>query len=155
MNRMASSSSAVEHDSDWRIGADGLFVGAAQEEAFIRAEWESLGPRVRQIGLYGALAFLTATFTDLAVLGATWVYWGLLLARFGILGWGLTLARLGKAKRVDNVRRVAALLLGFELRACERFNFRDEFNASRHPCAADGRDESIRAAVRLLGRAWR
>lgn len=115
MNRMASSSSAAEHDSDWRIGADGLFVGAAQEEAFIRAEWESLGPRVRQIGLYGALAFLTATFTDLAVLGATWVYWGLLLARFGILGWGLTLARLGKAKRVDNVRRVAALLLGFEL----------------------------------------
>jgi hypothetical protein len=45
---MASPSSPLEHGSEWRIGADGLFVDAAQEEMFIRAEWESLGPRVRE-----------------------------------------------------------------------------------------------------------
>ncbi|MGC8702793.1 MAG: diguanylate cyclase [Thiomonas sp.] len=112
---MASNPLPVDPDAQWRIGADGLFVNPAHAEAFVRAEWASLGPRVRQIGLYGALAFLSATFTDLAVLGATWVYWSLLAARFVILGWGFGLARLGKAGHVDHVRRVANLLLGFEL----------------------------------------
>jgi len=112
---MASNPLPVDPDAQWRIGADGLFVNPAHEEAFVRAEWASLGPRVRQIGLYGALAFLSATFTDLAVLGATWVYWSLLAARFVVLGWGFGLARLGKAGHVDHVRRVANLLLGFEL----------------------------------------
>ncbi|MEW6559332.1 MAG: GGDEF domain-containing protein [Pseudomonadota bacterium] len=70
---------------------------------------------MRQIGLYGSLAFLSATFTDLTVLGATWVYWSLLAARFGILAWGLWLARAGKARTVSSVRRVATSLLGFEL----------------------------------------
>ncbi len=101
--------------TDWRIGRDGLFVDAAQEQAFIRDEWGVIGPRVRQIGLYGSLAFLAATFTDLTVLGTNWAYWGLLAARFGILGWGLWLARAGKAVSVPSVRRVANALLGFEL----------------------------------------
>lgn len=105
----------ADPDLQWRIGADGLFVDPAHEEAFIRAEWGSLGPRVRQIGLYGALAFLSATFTDLAVLGPTWVYWSLLLARFVVLGWGITLARAGQRPQVQEVRRVATSLLGFEV----------------------------------------
>ncbi|MDD4885398.1 MAG: GGDEF domain-containing protein [Thiomonas sp.] len=112
---MATDPLPADSETQLRIGADGLFVDAAHEEAFIRAEWETLGTRVRQIGLYGALAFLSATFTDLSVLGATGVYWALLAARFVILGWGIGLARLGRAKQVDSVRRVAALLLGFEL----------------------------------------
>jgi len=112
---MATDPFSADSDAQWRIGADGLFVDAAQEEAFVRAEWPSLGPRVRQIGLYGSLAFLFATFTDLAVLGATWVYWSLLTARFAILAWGIGLARLGKAGHVEHVRRVATLLFGFEL----------------------------------------
>ena len=112
---MATAPTPADLDSSWRIGTDGLFADAAHEEAFIRAEWSSLGLRVRQIGLYGALAFLSATFTDLSVLGATEVYWSLLAARFVILGWGIGLARLGRAKHVGSVRRVATLLLGFEL----------------------------------------
>lgn len=112
---MATAPAPVDPDAQWRIGADGLFAEAAQEDAFLREEWSSLGPRVRQIGLYGALAFLSATFTDLSVLGATGVYWSLLAARFVILGWGLWLARLGGTKQVHRVRRVATLLLGFEL----------------------------------------
>jgi len=112
---MTTPSSPTVPDVPWRIGADGLFVDQAHEEVFIRSEWGFLGLRVRQIGLWGALAFVLATFTDLAVLGATPVYGLLLAARFGILGWGLGLFRLGKARQVDNVRRVATLLLGFEL----------------------------------------
>lgn len=113
MNR-AMQPAVADPDSPWRIGADGLFVDPAQEEAFIRAEWGTLGQRVRQIGLFGSLAFLSATFTDLAVLGTSWVYWSLLFARFVVLGWGLRLARYGKAEEVD-VRRVATSLLGFEV----------------------------------------
>ncbi|CUB00448.1 diguanylate cyclase (GGDEF) domain [Thiomonas bhubaneswarensis] len=106
---------AADTRAEWRLGWDGLFADAAQEETFVREEWTVIGPRVRQIGLYGSLAFLSATFTDLTVLGATWVYWSLLTARFGILAWGLWLARVGKARTVPNVRRVATALLGFEL----------------------------------------
>lgn len=102
-------------DVRWRIGRDGLFSDRQQDEAFIRAEWGVLGPRVRQIGIYGSLAFLSATFTDLSVLGATPVYWALLAARFGVLGWGFWLARLGGAPQGVSVRRVATALLGFEL----------------------------------------
>lgn len=42
---------------------------------------------------------------------------------------------------------------GSFLRVCERFNFRDECDTSRRECSAAGRDEPIRAEVRLLGRA--
>jgi len=104
-----------EADPSWHIGRDGLFSDRQQDEIFIRAEWGVIGHRVRQIGLYGALAFLSATFTDLSVLGPTAVYWSLLVARFGILAWGLWLARVGRAKEVPDVRRVATALLGFEL----------------------------------------
>lgn len=104
-----------EADPSWHIGRDGLFSDRRQDEIFIRAEWGVIGHRVRQIGLYGSLAFLSATFTDLSVLGPTAVYWSLLAARFGVLVWGLWLARVGRAKQVPDVRRVATALLGFEL----------------------------------------
>ena len=112
---MTNDSSSLDSGGDWRIGRYGLFADASQDEAFIRAEWPVIGPRVRQIGLYGSLAFLLATFTDLSVLGATGVYWSLLAARFVVLGWGLWLARAGRSREVPNVRRVSLALLGFEI----------------------------------------
>lgn len=112
---MVAAHSVADADTQWRTGRDGLFTDRVLEEEFIRAEWGVIGPRVRQIGLYGSLAFLSATFTDLAVLGTSSVYWSLLAARFGILGWGLWLARAGRVAQVGNIRQVATALLGFEL----------------------------------------
>lgn len=112
---MATEPLPFDPNDAWRIGRNGLFIDREQDEAFVRAEWAVIGPRVRQIGLYGSLAFLSATFTDLSVLGATAVYWSLLAARFVILGWGLWLARMGSARPTPPIRRVGAALLGFEL----------------------------------------
>lgn len=38
-----------------------------------------------------------------------------------------------------------------DLRVRKLFNFSDGFDAVRRPCSADGRDDSIRAEVRLWG----
>ena len=96
------------------IGAHGLFVDPAQEAAFVHAEWRTLGARVRNIGLYGALAFLAAAFTDYTVLGPAPSFWALLGWRLVVLFWGWRLVHMGRARRPD-VRSVAVSLLGFEV----------------------------------------
>ncbi|MGE0072438.1 MAG: diguanylate cyclase [Thiomonas sp.] len=110
---MRSQSDSAPPDTAAQLGRLGLFTQRAQEAAFLRAEWGVIGARVRQIGLYGGLAFLAATFTDLTVLGPSPVYWSLLAARFGVLAWGLWLARVGRQPLAGDGQRVANALLGF------------------------------------------
>ncbi len=93
---------------------DGLFADAEREAAFVRDEWPQLGVRIRHVGLYGSLAFLSAAVTDATVLGFSAAFWALLAARIGVLVWGLWLARAGR-RPLAEPRRLIRSLLGFEV----------------------------------------
>lgn len=96
------------------LGRGGLFADAERETAFLRDEWPQLGARVRAVGLYGSLAFVSAAVTDATALGFAPVFWALLAARLGVLAWGLWLARAGR-QPLRHPRRVIGSLLGFEV----------------------------------------
>ncbi len=96
------------------LGRDGLFAHADEEREFLRDEWDYVGARLRSLGLWGTVAFMLAAITDLTVLGASPVFFGILALRFVVLGLGVRLVRLGRRRQAPAPKPLARALLAFE-----------------------------------------
>ena len=95
----------------------GLFKDAAIEDRYVRDDWQTLSVRLRLAGGLGGVAFVTGSVIDWSVLHDTTAYWLLLMLRCIVLAMGLLLVQSARPRHAAPRKRLARILLSFELAA--------------------------------------
>lgn len=94
------------------LDRDGYFVDAQEERNFRRDEWPTLGTRLRNVALWGGLAYVASGVSDWIVLRESPWLWLLLALRAGVGALAAALVyQLRPTGRNNSTRAVSGLLL--------------------------------------------